>query len=55
MPKNDKKILKCDYGENSVRIPFITDADMECLLERIDNCHNNPKKSPKTKITKHLI
>ena len=27
---------------------------MECLLKRIDTCHNNPKKSSSTKKTKHL-
>ena len=37
-----------------MKILFIINADMECLLKRIDTCHNNPKKSSTTKITKHL-
>ena len=44
MPKEDKKILKYNYGEKSLKIPFTINADMECLLERIDTCHNNPTK-----------
>ena len=44
MPKEDKKILKYNYGEKSLKIPFIINANMECLLERIDTCHNNPTK-----------
>ena len=36
MSKEDKKILKYNYGEKSMKIPFIINADMECLLEKID-------------------
>ena len=54
MPKEDNKILKYNNGEKSVKIPFIINADMECLVERIVTCHNNHKRSPITKITKHL-
>ena len=53
MIKENNKILKHNHGEKSMKIPFIINADMECLLERIDTCHNNPKKSS-SKITKHL-
>ena len=28
---------------------------MECLLERIDTCHNSPKKSSATKINKYAL
>ena len=36
-----------------MKIQFLINADMNCLLERIDNCHNNPKKSSMTKTNKH--
>ena len=51
-----KKIFKYNHGENitTMKIPFIVNADMECLLERIGTCRNNPNKSTTTKITKHL-
>ena len=35
------------------QIQFIIDADMESLLEKIDTCHNNPKKPSTTKLNKH--
>ena len=47
-------MIKYNHGEKSMKIPFIINADMDCLLERIDICHNNSKKSSPTKITKHL-
>ena len=53
MPKEDNKILKYNHGEKSMKISFIINADMDCLLEKIDTCHNNPKTSSTTKITKH--
>ena len=37
-----------------MNVPFIINADMECLLEWIDIFHNNSKKSSATKITKTL-
>ena len=33
--------------------PFIIFADLECLLEKMGTCHNNPEKSSTTKINKH--
>ena len=55
MPKENSKILKYNHGEKSMKIPSITNSDMECLLERIGTCHINPKKSSTAKITKHLV
>ena len=36
-----------------MKVPFIIYFDLESLLEKINNCHNNPEKSSKTKINKH--
>ena len=48
------KILKYNEGEKSMRLPFIINiADLECLLEKTNTCHNNPEKSSTTKINKH--
>ena len=33
MPKEDNKILKCNRREKSIKVPFITEADVESLLE----------------------
>ena len=37
-----------------MKLPFIINADKDPLFEKIDTCHNNPKKSLTAKITKHL-
>ena len=36
MPKEDKKILKYNHGEKSLKVPFAIYADLECLLEKIN-------------------
>ena len=45
--------VKCNHGEKSMKAPFITYADLESLLEKMDTCYNNPKSSSTTKINKH--
>ena len=44
MPEEYNKILKYNEGEKSMRVPFIIYADLECLLEKMNTCHNNPEK-----------
>ena len=34
MLKKDNKILKYNYGEKSMKVPFIVYADLESLLEK---------------------
>ena len=53
MPNEDNKILKYNHREKYMKVPFIIYDDLECLLEKISTCHNNPEK-PKTKINKPL-
>ena len=53
MLDEDNKILKYNHSENSIKVPFIIYADLECLLEKISGCHYNPEKSSRTKINKH--
>ena len=52
MPK-EESMLKYNHAEMYMKIPFIIYADMESLPEKINTCHNNPKKSSTTKINKH--
>ena len=52
MPKEDNEILKYNHGEKSMKVPFIIYADLESLPEKMNTCHNNPKKSSTTKINK---
>ena len=53
MPEEDNKILKCNHGEKSMKVPFIVFAGLESLLEKMNTCHNNSEKSSTTKINKH--
>ena len=53
MPNENNKILKCNHGEKSIKVPIIIYADFESLLEKMSTCHNNPEKSSTTKINKH--
>ena len=43
MPDDDNKILKYVPGKKSLKVPFIICADLECLLQKIQSCQNNPK------------
>ena len=53
IPEEDNEILKYNQGEKSMKVPFIINADLECLLEKTNTCHDNPEKSSTTKINKH--
>ena len=53
MPQENNKILKYNQGEKSMKVPFIIYADLECLLENMNTCHDNPEKLSATKINKH--
>ena len=53
MPTKDNNIIKYNHGEKSLKVPFIIYADLECLLEKMSTCINNPKESSTTKINKH--
>ena len=53
MFKEDNKILKYNHGTKSMKVPFIIYADLKSLLEKMNTCHNDPKKSSATKVNKH--
>ena len=53
MPKKYNKVLKYIHGQKCLKFQFIVYADLESLLNKINTCHNNPKKSSTTKINKH--
>ena len=36
-----------------MRGPFVIYAILDCLLEKMSTCHNNPEKSSTTKVNKH--
>ena len=53
MPNEDNKIIKYNQEVKSIKSPFIIYADLECLLEKMNTCYNNPEESSTTKINKH--
>ena len=53
MPTKDNNIIKYNHGENSMKVPFIIYANLECLLEKMNTSINNPNESYTTKINKH--
>ena len=54
MPSEDNKILEFNQYQKSDKAPFVIYADLECLIEKIDRCKNNPKNSFKTKASEHI-
>ena len=53
MPSNDNNLINYNKGEKSLKLPFIIYADLECLLEKISTCYNNPNLSSASKINQH--
>ena len=53
MATKNNDIIKYNHGEKSMKLPFVISADLECLLEKMSTCINNPNESSTTKINKH--
>ena len=53
MPAKVDNTTKYNQGEKFIKLPFVVYADLECLLEKMSTCYNNPEKSSTTKINKH--
>ena len=53
MPIKGNNTIKYNHGEKSMKLTFVIYADLECLLEKMSTCQNNPNKSSTTKINKH--
>ena len=53
MPTKDNNTIKYKQGEKSIKLSFVAYADLECLLEKMSKCQNNPSESSTTEINKH--
>ena len=53
MPTKDNNIIKYNHGEKSIKLPLVVYADLECLIEKMSTCTNNPNESSTTEINKH--
>ena len=54
MRSEDTKILEFNQYQKSDKAPFIIYADLECIIEKIDGCKNNPENSSTTKVSEHI-
>ena len=51
----DTKILEFNQYEKSDKAPFIIYVDLECIIEKIDECKNIPENSSTIKVSKHIL
>ena len=54
MLSEDTKILEFDQYKKPDKAPFIIYTDLECIIEKIDGCKNNPENSSTTKVSEHI-
>ena len=54
MPSEDTKILEFNQYQKSDKATFIIHADLECIIDKIDGCKNNPENSYTAKVTEHI-
>ena len=52
-PIKSNNTIKYNHGEKSIKMLFTIYTDLECLLEKMNTCQNDPNKSSTTKINKH--
>ena len=54
MPPEDTKILEFNQYQKFDKAPFIIYVDLECIIEKIDECKNYPENSSKTKVSEYI-
>ena len=55
MPSEDTEILEYNQYQKPDKAPFVICADLECLIEKIDGCKNNPENTFTTNIGEHIL
>ena len=55
MISEDNKILEFNQYQKSDKAPFIIYADLECIIEKIDGCKNNPENPSTTNVSEHIL
>ena len=54
MSSEDTKMLAFNQYQKSDKVPSNIYADLECLIEKIDGCKNNPENLSTKKVGKHI-
>ena len=54
MPSEETRSLEFNQYQKSDQVPFVTYADLKCMIETIDGFKNNPENSSTTKVSQHI-
>ena len=54
IPSEDTKILEFSQYQKTDQARFVTDADLDCIIEKTDGCENNPELSCKRKVSERI-
>ena len=54
MPSKDTKILELNQDQKSDKAPFIIYADLQCIIEKTEECKSNPENSSTEKVNDHI-
>ena len=54
MSSEETKILEFNQYQKFDKAPFAIYAGLECIIEKIDGCKNNPENSSTTKVGEHI-
>ena len=54
MPSKDTKTIEFIQNPKSDKATFIVHADFECIMEKIDECKNNPEHCSTKNLSKHI-
>ena len=54
MSSENTKILEFNQYQKSDKAPLIIRADFDYIIQKIDQCKNNPENSSATKLSKHI-
>ena len=55
IPCEGTKILLFNQNRNSDKAPFIIYADLQCIIEKIGRCSNNPEYLSANKVRKYIL
>ena len=55
MPFKDTETLEFNQYQKSDKGLFITYSDLECWIENIDGCKNNPENSFTAEVDEHIL
>ena len=54
MPSEETRVLGFNKYKKPDKAPSIIYADLECILEKIDGCKNNPENQSAANVSQHI-